>query len=139
MTAAVAVSCLLSGLLLALALVLPSITSPTEPFGVRVPAQCADDPTVASQIRIYRRRVLSSGIAAAVVGGVVYGVTGEALLLPLSVLTLEGVWYACFFLANHEIRAAKAAGGWSRRPRADGPATVRVGWRLSVHRVTSED
>ena len=38
--------------------------------------------------------------------------TGEALLLPLSVLVLVGVWYGCFFLANHEIRAAKAAGGW---------------------------
>jgi uncharacterized membrane protein len=112
MTAAIAVSSLLSGLLLTLALVLPSITSPTVPFGVRVPAQRADDPTVASQTRIYRRRVLSSGIATAVVGGVIYGVTGEALLLPLSVLMLEGVWYACFFLANHEIRAAKAAGGW---------------------------
>ncbi|GIU56978.1 hypothetical protein [Arthrobacter sp. NicSoilC12] len=24
----------------------------------------------------------------------------------------EGVWYAWFFLANREIRAAKAAGGW---------------------------
>ncbi|WP_345447826.1 DUF1648 domain-containing protein [Arthrobacter gyeryongensis] len=38
--------------------------------------------------------------------------TGETLLLPLSVLVLVGFWYGCFFLANHEIRAAKAAGGW---------------------------
>ncbi|WP_028276309.1 DUF5808 domain-containing protein [Arthrobacter sp. I3] len=67
MTAAIAVSSLLSALLLALALVLPSITSPTVPFGVRVPVQRADDPTVASQTRIYRRRVASCGIAAAVV------------------------------------------------------------------------
>jgi uncharacterized membrane protein len=30
----------------------------------------------------------------------------------LSVLVLLGVWYGCVLLANHEIRAAKAAGGW---------------------------
>jgi len=28
------------------------------------------------------------------------------------VLLIVGAWYGCFFLANHEIRAAKAAGGW---------------------------
>ena len=42
----------------------------------------------------------------------IFAVTGATLVLPLSVLVLEGVWYGCFFLANHEIRAAKAAGGW---------------------------
>jgi uncharacterized membrane protein len=41
-----------------------------------------------------------------------FSVTSETLLLPLSVLVLVGLWYGCFFLANHEIRAAKAAGGW---------------------------
>lgn len=44
----------------------------------------------------------------------IFAVTGATLVLPLSVLVLEGVWYGCFFLANHEIRAAKAAGGWYR-------------------------
>jgi hypothetical protein len=77
-----------------------------------VPAQHADDPTVVRQTRIYRRRMLASGILAAGVGVVIYRVTGETLLLPLSVLVLVGVWYGCFFLANHEIRAAKAAGSW---------------------------
>lgn len=112
MTVAIAVSSVLSALVLTLALVLPSITSPTVPFGVRVPAQRAEDPAVARQTRIYRWRVLASGTVAAVVGGVIYGVTGETLLLPLAVLMLVGVWWGCFFLANHEIRAAKAAGGW---------------------------
>jgi uncharacterized membrane protein len=32
------------------------------------------------------------------------------LLSP--VLVLVGLWYGCFVLANHEIRAAKTAGGW---------------------------
>lgn len=96
----------------ALVLVLPSITSPTVPFGVRVPVQRADDPTVLRQTRIYRWRVLAAGIAGAGVGVVIYGVTGETLLLPVSVLLLVGVWYGCFFLAHHEIRGAKAAGGW---------------------------
>ena len=44
MTVAIIVSSALSALLLTLALVLPSITSPTVPFGVRVPVQRAGDP-----------------------------------------------------------------------------------------------
>jgi uncharacterized membrane protein len=112
MTVAIVVSSTLSALVLVLALVLPSIASPTVPFGVRVPAQRADDPTVIRQTRAYRRRVLVSGIAAAAVCVVIYGVTGVTLLLPLTVLVLVSVCYGCFFLANHEIRAAKAAGHW---------------------------
>ena len=112
MTVAIALSSALSALVLVIALVLPSINSPTVPFGVRVPAQHAADPTVARQTRVYRWRVLVGGIAAAVVGVVIYRVTGVELLLPLAVLAIVGVWYGCFIVANHEIRAAKAAGGW---------------------------
>ena len=112
MTIAIALSSGLSALVLVIALVLPSINSPTVPFGVRVPAQRANDPTVVRQTRVYRWRVLVSGIVAVGVGAVSYGVTGQTLLLPLSVLLLVGAWYGCFFLAHHEIRAAKAAGGW---------------------------
>jgi uncharacterized membrane protein len=112
MTIAIVVSLGLSALLLGIGLVLPSINSPTVPFGVRVPARHVDDPTIVRQVRIYRRRVLASGLVTAGVGVVMYRVTGERLLLPLSVLVLVAVWYSCFFLANHEIRAAKAAGGW---------------------------
>ena len=54
MTVAIVLSSALSALVLVLALVVPSITSATVPFGVRVPAQHADDPTVARQTRIYR-------------------------------------------------------------------------------------
>ena len=114
MTAAIVLTSGLLALVLVLALVLPSITSPTVPFGVRIPVQHADDPTVARQTRIYRWRVLVSGIVAAGAGVVLYSLTGETLLLPLSVLMLLGAFYGCFFLANHKIRAAKAAGGWYR-------------------------
>ncbi|MEE9094751.1 DUF1648 domain-containing protein [Pseudarthrobacter phenanthrenivorans] len=102
----------LLGLVLLLALVLPSVTSDTIPFGVRVPAQYAADQVVTKQTRIYRRRVLLCGgvIAAAGVGSV--AVTAQPLLLPLSVLVLVGTWYGCFFLAHQAIRAAKLAGGW---------------------------
>lgn len=112
MILAVVVSSVLLGLVLLLALVLPSVTSPIVPFGVRVPRQHATDPSVIRQTRLYRRRVLVGGLitAAAAVG--VFAVSGEAVLLPLSVLVLVGVWYGCFFLAHQEIRAAKAAGGW---------------------------
>ncbi|MFZ3290876.1 hypothetical protein, partial [Mycobacterium sp.] len=112
MIVAIALSSGLSALVLVLALVLPSINSPTVPFGVRVPAPRAEDPTVVRQTRIYRWRVLLSGFVAAGAGVVLYSVTGETLLLPLSVLVLVGGWYGCFVLANHEIRAAKAAGDW---------------------------
>ena len=112
MTVAIVLSSALSALVLVLGLVLPSITSATVPFGVRVPAQHADDPTVARQTRSYRWRVLLGGIAAAGIGVAIYALTGETLLLPLTVLLLVGVWYGCFFLAHHEIRAANAAGGW---------------------------
>jgi uncharacterized membrane protein len=112
MTVAIVLSSVLSALVLAIALALPSINSPTVPFGVRVPAQRADDPTVLRQTLLYRRRVFAGGVVAAGVGLAIYRVSGEAFLLPLSVLVLVGVWYGCFFLANHEIRAAKAAGNW---------------------------
>jgi uncharacterized membrane protein len=112
MTIAIAVSFGLSGLMLVLALALPSINSPTVPFGVRVPAPRASDPTVVGQTRIYRLRVLLGGIVAIGVGVTTYVVTGETFLLPLSVLVLLSIWYGCFFLANHRIRAAKTAGGW---------------------------
>lgn len=112
MSIAIILSSVLLALVLVLALVLPSINSPTVPFGVRVPARHAGDPVVVRQVRNYRLRVLISGLIAAGVGVGIYTLTGEPMLLPLSVLVLVGVWYGCFFLANQEIRAAKAAGGW---------------------------
>ena len=112
MTVAIALSSVLCALVLVIALVLPSINSPTVPFGVRVPAPHATDPMIARQTRVYRWRVLVSGIVVAGIGVVIYSVTREPLLLPLSVLAVVGVWNGCFILANHEIRAAKAAGGW---------------------------
>ena len=72
MTVAIVLSVGLSALVLALALVLPSINSPTVPFGVRVPARHVDDPTIVRQVRIYRHRVLASGLVTAGVGVVIY-------------------------------------------------------------------
>jgi uncharacterized membrane protein len=112
MIVAIALSSTVLALLLGIALVLPAINSPTVPFGVRVPAQRADDPTVLRQTRVYRLRVLAGGIVAAGIGAVGYLVTGRPFLLPVSVLVLLSVWYGCFFLANREIRVAKAAGHW---------------------------
>lgn len=102
----------LLGLVLLLALVLPSVTSGTVPFGVRIPAQYTASPVIAEQARVYRRRVLVCGGVVALAGVVSVAATGQPLLLPLSVLVLVGTWYGCFFLAHQEIRAAKAAGGW---------------------------
>ncbi|MCI4660075.1 DUF1648 domain-containing protein [Cryobacterium zhongshanensis] len=112
MSVAIILSLVLLGLVLLLALVLPSVTSPTVPFGVRVPAEHARDLTVTRQARIYRRRVLIGGLVVAGVGVGIFALTGQPVLLPLSVLALVGLWYGCFYLANQEIRAAKAAGGW---------------------------
>jgi uncharacterized membrane protein len=126
MTVAIVLSSALSALVLVLALMLPSIAGRTVPFGVRVPAQHADDPAVARQTRIYRRRVLLGGIAAAAVGVVIFALTGETLLLPLTVFLLVGVWYGCFFLAHHEIQAAKAAGRWYEGLRQGMAADTRL-------------
>lgn len=112
MIVVIALICGLSALLLVLGLVLPAITGPTVPFGVRVPPDRAGDPTIARQTRRYRWRMVVSGIVTAGAGIAAYSVTGATVLLPLSVLLLLGAWYGCFFLAHHEIRAAKAAGGW---------------------------
>ncbi|TFB94418.1 MULTISPECIES: DUF1648 domain-containing protein [unclassified Cryobacterium] len=112
MSVAIILSLVLLGLVLLLALVLPSVTSPTVPFGVRVPAEHAGELTVTRQARIYRRRVLIGGLVVAGVGVGIFALTGQPVLLPLSVLALVGLWYGCFYLANQEIRAAKAAGRW---------------------------
>ena len=112
MTLAIVLSSVLLALVLALGLVLPSITDPTVPFGVRVPAQHVGDPAVKRQTGIYRWRVLGSGIIAVAAALALYAATGETLMLPLSVLVLVGAWYGCFVFANHGIRAAKAASGW---------------------------
>ncbi|MEV5721935.1 DUF5808 domain-containing protein [Amycolatopsis mediterranei] len=112
MIVVIALICGLSALVLILGLVLPSITGPTVPFGVRVPLDRGDDPAIAGQTRRYRWRMVVSGIVLTGAGVAGYGVTGAAVLLPLSVLLVLGAWYGCFFLAHHEIRAAKAAGGW---------------------------
>jgi uncharacterized membrane protein len=112
MIAAAVLSFVLLGMVLLLGLVLPSVSSPTVPFGVRVPAQRAGDSTVVREVRIYRWRVLIGGLLVAAVGVGFYLLTGATLLLPLSVLVLLGFWYVCFFLAHQEIRAAKTAGAW---------------------------
>lgn len=117
MTLAVAVSSVLSALVLAIALVLPAINSPTVPFGVRVPARRADDPAVARQTRLYRWRVLVGGAVTAATGITALAMTGEPALLPLPVLLSVGVWYGSFLRAHHEIRAAKVAGRWFGSPR----------------------
>lgn len=112
MTLAIILSSALLGLVLAIGLMLPSIADPTVPFGVRIPAEHAGDPAIRRQTHLYRLRVVGSGIVAAAGSLALYAVTGETLLLPLSVLLLVGAWYGCFFLANHGVRAAKAADGW---------------------------
>ena len=112
MTVAIILTSALLAMVTVLALALPAINSATVPFGVRVPSRYAADPVVVGQTRTYRKRVLASAVVVAAATAAVSAASGEALLLPLSVLVLVGTWYACFVLANHAIRAAKAAGGW---------------------------
>ncbi|HEY8319781.1 MAG TPA: DUF1648 domain-containing protein [Amnibacterium sp.] len=112
MTLAIVLCSALLALVLAIGLALPSIADPTVPFGVRIPPAHVSDPAITKQIRLYRGRLLGSGVLAAAGSVTLYSVTGETLMLPLSVLVLVGAWYGCFVLAHHGIRAAKAAGGW---------------------------
>lgn len=112
MTVAIILTSALLAMVTVLALALPAISSATVPFGVRVPSHNATDPVIVGQTRTYRKRVLARAVVVAAATAAVSAASGEALLLPLSVLVLVGTWYACFVLANHAIRAAKAAGGW---------------------------
>ncbi len=112
MTIAIILTSALLAMVTVLALALPAINSATVPFGVRVPSRFAAHPVIVGQTRTYRKRVLACAVVVAAATAAVSAASGEALLLPLSVLVLVGTWYACFVLANHAIRAAKAAGGW---------------------------
>lgn len=112
MILAIVLCAALLALVLALGLVLPAIADPTVPFGVRIPAVRVGDPAVTRQIRSYRWRVLGSGIVAGAGSIALYALTGEPLMLPLSVLVLVGAWYGCFILAHHAVAVAKAANGW---------------------------
>lgn len=112
MILAIVLSAGLLALVLAIGLVLPTIADPTVPFGVRIPAARSGHPAVRMQIRSYRWRVLGCGVLAAAGSITLYALTGETLMLPLSVLVLVGAWYGCFVLAHHGVRAAKVANGW---------------------------
>lgn len=159
MTVAIILSSALLALVLAIALVLPSITSPAMPFGVRVPPQHAEDPTALRQTRLYRWRVLLVGIANAAAGVAVYAVTGATLVLPLSVLVLDGVWSGCFpchFCLDEGIPGHLLGilpSRWSRHFQPEGrltflancmnswPSTVKRGhlsWKMAIYRGTSQ-
>jgi uncharacterized membrane protein len=112
MILAIVLWAVLLALVLVIGLVLPAIADPTVPFGVRIPAGRVGDPAVTRQIRAYRWRLLGSGIVATAGSVTLYALTGETLMLPLSVLVLVGAWYGCFILAHQGIRGAKAASGW---------------------------
>lgn len=112
MTVAIVLSSVLLVLVLVLGLVLPAIADPMVPFGVRLPAPDTAASIVRRQTRLYRWRLLGSGVLAVAGSVTLYAATGEQLMLPLSVLVLVGAWYGCFILAHQSLRAAKTADNW---------------------------
>ncbi|MDH6125025.1 DUF5808 domain-containing protein [Kitasatospora sp. GP82] len=98
--------------LLLMAWLMPALTGPTLPFGVRVPASRSDAPVIAEQRRAYRWWVAGAG-GALVILGLALSVTGlRSLAGPLSVLAFASVCVTAYVRARRAIRAAKQVEGW---------------------------
>ncbi|MGW4484253.1 DUF1648 domain-containing protein [Amycolatopsis sp. NPDC004368] len=99
-------------LLLAAAWIMPSVAKPTLPFGVRVPAERADDPLITEQRRIYRWWVGSAGVALVLAGLVVSVLVQKALVPVLLGVVALGIIAPGYVRARAVIRSAKQREDW---------------------------
>lgn len=92
---------------------MPSLVPHTLPFGVRVPADHADDPVVAAQRRRYRAgTVVVTAAAVAAVVAIVAGAGRYAPALPPVVGAQLVVCVLLYLAARRRIRAVKEAEDW---------------------------
>jgi uncharacterized membrane protein len=92
-----------------LSLLTPKVTPKTVQFGVRVPAERAGDPAVASAGRIFRTGIVAVTVVAVLVGTFVE-TTRAAVLAALPVETVGSA--AVYLMARSHIAAAKRDGRW---------------------------
>ncbi len=88
---------------------MPSLASPTLPFGVRVPGERAGEPVIAVQRRRYRWGTAAVTLATA--AGVVL-LPGHALAGMLAIVADLILCGALYVHAHRRVRAAKEAGDW---------------------------
>ncbi|WP_127149080.1 hypothetical protein [Streptomyces lydicus] len=100
-------------LVLAVAWLTPSLTSPTLPFGVRIPAARADSPVIAEQRKRYRRLV---GTAGGTLVALNVGLSATTHLVWPGVVPalILAVCLAAFRRAQMAITAAKRDEDWYR-------------------------
>ncbi|MEJ8651179.1 DUF5808 domain-containing protein [Streptomyces sp. MS1.AVA.3] len=100
-------------LVLAVAWLTPSLTSPTLPFGVRIPAAQADSPVIAEQRKCYRRLVGTTG-GALVALNVGLSATTHLVWPGVVPALILAVCLAAFRRARVAIAAVKRDEDWYR-------------------------
>ncbi|QUQ66259.1 DUF1648 domain-containing protein [Kutzneria sp. CA-103260] len=110
-TTAVVAHLMLTGLLLYLAWLTPSLSARTVRFGVRVPDERVDDPVVRRETTRFRTALLLYGGITGLLGVGLMLAIGLALL-PLPVIVVELVWYGLYYRAHQAIAAAKRDQDW---------------------------
>src|SRR5947199_8808613 len=93
--------------LLATAWLMPSLTKPTLPFAVRVPAEHAGDPVIAGQRRRYRWWVGAAGGTLVVAGFALALLLDRPLTTILVLIALFGVVVPSYAHARATIRTVK--------------------------------
>ncbi|HEX8629000.1 MAG TPA: DUF5808 domain-containing protein [Catenuloplanes sp.] len=90
---------------------LPGLSQPTVPFGVRVPAHRVAAPVIGSERERYRRQIAGAA-AVAVLAAVLLVVTGHWWPAVAGAVVLSAVTVRAFLSAHRAIAAAKRAEGW---------------------------
>ncbi len=91
---------------------LPNLTRPTIPFGVRIPLAHANEPAIATERRQYRTRLLLVAVLviAAIIGFAL--LTDKALALTFGVVALAIAFWAVYYYSHRRLQAVKGAAGW---------------------------
>ncbi|MCX4747821.1 DUF5808 domain-containing protein [Kitasatospora sp. NBC_01287] len=101
-------------LLLLGAWLMPALTAPTLPFGVRVPAERVEEPVIAAQRGTYRRWVALAG-GAVLLAGTAWGLSSGSLLTPaVTTCAVLAVDIAGYLRAHRAISAVKQREAWFR-------------------------
>jgi uncharacterized membrane protein len=110
------VSLAISLVLIVLAWLMPALARPTLQFGVRVPADHADEPVIGVARTEYRRWIVMAGGAAEVVAvglAIAFGSSfWTAVVAVGSFCAVFGVFTVGYVRARHRILVAKQLGGW---------------------------
>ncbi|MDI2129109.1 DUF5808 domain-containing protein [Yinghuangia seranimata] len=107
---------LVPAVLLVLAWLMPSLTPPDLPFGVRIPAARRNEPAIVGQLRPYRRWLVGWGAVVPVAGCVLAGFfpdgAGAEVVGTVPAFVVLAVYVTGYTRARRAVLAAKQAGGW---------------------------